>query len=167
MADEHPLLKVLRVILALLLAGGIFCGGRSIYRRLPREGAAPSVNDSAAKFQLVIILRDLSNGGQTQVELYPVEYAALQREYLINGRPGKSFEEYLAQRLRGMVPVKLEIDASGRGQTRLSAGQWWMRATLAHANGEVVEWRMPLNISQLVYTIELSGENAYERTKKF
>ena len=30
-----------------------------------------------------------------------------------------------------------------------------------------IEWRLPLTISQNAQTIELSAENAYERTKKF
>src|SRR5262245_8087656 len=137
MAVENPLLKILQAMLALLLVGAMYFAGRSIYQRLPREAAAASVADAAARFELQIIRRDLPAGGETQVELYPMEYAALQREYLVNGRPGKSFEDFLAQRLRRLAPVKLQIDATGRGKARLSSGAWWMRATSAHANGEI------------------------------
>jgi len=167
MADENPLLKIVEVVLAVLLLGAVFFAGRAIYRGLPKSGLAASAVDSAAQFELNIVMRDLAVDGQTQIELYPMEYKALQREFMVNGRPGKNFDEYLAQRLRRLSPVKLQIDRSGRGQARLTAGAWWMRATVAHANGEVMEWRMPLTISQPVHTVELSGENAYERTKKF
>jgi hypothetical protein len=42
-----------------------------------------------------------------------------------------------------------------------------MHAVTALANGESTEWRMPLIISQRPQTIELTPENAYERTRKF
>jgi len=42
-----------------------------------------------------------------------------------------------------------------------------LRATSASANDEVLEWRMPLVISQRAQTVELSADNAYEKTKKF
>jgi len=167
MADPNPLLKIVQLILALLLLAAMVFAGRAIYQRLPRPGAPLSVSEPAGNFELNIVLRDLTAGGETQIELYPLEYAALQREYMVNGRPGRSFEEYLKQRLRGLSPIKLQIDATGRGKARLSSGAWWMRATLAHANGEVMEWRLPLTISQPIHTVELSDQNAYERTKKF
>jgi hypothetical protein len=167
MADENPLLRILQLFLALLLLGAIVFAGRSIYRNLPKSGVASPAIETAANFELNIVLRDLSAGGQTQVELYPFEYGAFQRDYMVNGRPGRNFEEYLAQRLRRLAPVTLQIDYSGHGKARLTAGPWWMRARLAHANGEVMEWRLPLVMSQSVHTVELTGENAYERTKKF
>ena len=167
MADQHPLLRIVQVILGLLLVGGLVFAGRSIYQRLPKAGAPVSAIETVEKFELNIVLKDLTAGGATQIELYPLDYAGLQREYRVNGRPGKSFEEYLAQRLRGLSPARLQIDATGRGKARLSSGTWWMRATVAHANGEVMEWRLPLSISQPVHTVELSDQNAYERTKKF
>lgn len=149
-----------------MLAGLFFAGWR-IYHRLPIEGSNPaSSSNSAAKSQLNIVLRDVSSG-ETRIELYPIEYAAVQRDFRLNGRPGRSLEDYLALQLKNLPSVRLQIDQSGRAVARLSAGHWWMRATSVLGNGELMEWRMALTISQPVHTIELSGNNAYERTKKF
>jgi hypothetical protein len=161
------LIRVLKIILALGLLATLFFAGWRIYRRLPSEGNIPAqVGDTAGKSQLNIVLRDLSSG-DTRIELYPIEYAAVQRDFRLNGRPGRSLEDYLALQLKNLPPVRVQVDQSGRGVARVSTGHWWMRATLTLENGELMEWRLPLTISQPVHTIELSGNNAYERTKKF
>ena len=85
----------------------------------------------------------------------------------MNARPGKSLEDFLARRLQNVEPIKVRIDASGQAVARVSEGNWWMHATSALTNGESMEWRVPLTISRNPQTIELSSDNAYERTKKF
>jgi len=49
----------------------------------------------------------------------------------------------------------------------LSEGNWWLHARASLDSGETVEWRLPVNVSGSQRTVELSRENAYERTKKF
>lgn len=157
----------MRIILGLALLAGLFFAGWRIYQRLPVGGSDPAqINNSATKSELNILLRDVSSS-ETRIELYPIEYAAVQRDFRLNGRPGRSLEDYLALQLKNLPTVRVQLDQSGRAVARLSAGHWWMRATSALANGELMEWRMPLTITQPVHTIELSGDNAYERTKKF
>jgi hypothetical protein len=161
------LVKILQIILALALLATLFFAGRRIYNRLPADSSTSAQSGtSSAKFELNIVLRDVSSG-ETKVELYPIEYAAVQRDFRLNGRPGRSLEDYLALQLKNLPPVRVQIDQRGRAVVRLSAGHWWMRATSVLPNGELMEWRMPLTISQPIHTIELSGDNAYERTKKF
>jgi hypothetical protein len=160
------LIKILRIILGLALLGALFWSGWRIYHRLPSDGSRAAPAGNAGNFQLNIVLRD-ANGGNTTIELYPIEFAAVQRAYRLNGRPGSSIEDYLALQLKNLPAVRVQLDQSGRAIARLSAGHWWMRATSTTASGELMEWRLPLTISQPVHTVELSGANAYERTKKF
>jgi hypothetical protein len=165
-ARNFPLLKILQTVLALALVASLFFAGWRIYNRLPADNSMVQLTNSAAKYELNIVLRDVSSG-DARVELYPIEYAAIQRDFRLNGRPGKTLEDYLALQLKDLPAVRVQIDQRGRAVARLSAGHWWMRATSALPNGELMEWRMPLTISQPIHTVELSGDNAYERTKKF
>lgn len=161
------MIKILRIILGLVLLAGLFFAGWRIYHRLPVDGNNPAQFDnSTTRSELHILLRDVSSG-ETRIEFFPIEYAAVQRDFRLNGRPGRSLEDYLALQLKNLPTVRVQLDQSGRAVARLSAGHWWMRATSTLGNGELMEWRMPLTISQPVHTIELSGNNAYERTKKF
>lgn len=161
------MIKILQIILGVALLAALFFAGRRIYNRLPADSGTPAqLATSPGKSELNIVLRDVASG-ETRVELYPIEYAAVQREFRLNGRPGKSLEDYLALQLKNLPPVRVQIDQRGRAVARLSAGHWWMRATSALPDGELMEWRVPLTISQPIHTIELSGDNAYERTKKF
>ena len=75
--------------------------------------------------------------------------------------------DFLEQRLKNLVPVQPQMDRTGRAVAKLSEGNWWMRATSASSTGESIEWRLPVLISQRTHTIELSIDNAYERSKKF
>ena len=112
-------------------------------------------------------MQESAAGAQTNVELYPIDYPATQKEFVLQGRPGKSFDEYLAQRLQKLSPVRLKIGRDGRGLANLSEGQWWLRATRASADDEMMEWRLPISISKSGNSVELSADNAYARTKKF
>ena len=167
MPEQNPLVKILEVVLAIALLGSLFFAGWRIYRTLPPDGAARTVFDeSAANSELTIVLRD-GPTGPTKVELYPIDFAAVQREFAMNTHPGKSLEDLLAQRLKNLVPIEPKMDRNGRAVAKLSEGNWWMRATSASTSGEAIEWRMPVLISQRAHTIELSIDNAYERSKKF
>lgn len=161
------MIRIIEIILALALLGGLFFAGWRIYHSLPADASRLAMNEAAANSELTIVLRDGATTGETKVELYPIDFAAIQREFSVNGRPGKSLEDFLAQRLKNLAPIRPQMDRNGRAVARLSEGNWWMRATSASISGESIEWRMPVLISRREHTIELSIDNAYERSKKF
>jgi hypothetical protein len=165
MDKKSPTIRIIQVLLAMALLGALFFAGWRIYRRLPNESSASRPDGPPS--QVTIVLNNPAIADSTLLELYPMDFVATQREFVINGRPGKSFEEYLAARLKTLAPTRARFDQSGRAFAQLGAGQWWLRATTTGASGELTEWRLPLTISQRAMTVELSADNAYERTKKF
>ena len=165
MDEKHPAIRILKLLLAIALLGALLFAGGRIYRRLPNESMASRIEGPQS--QVTIVLNNPTIADSTRLELYPMDFAATQREFLINGRPGGSFEEFLAARLKTLSPTRARFDQSGRASVQLGAGQWWLKATTTGASGELTEWRLPLTISQRAITIELSADNAYERTKKF
>lgn len=168
MQETNPIIRIIEVVLALALLGGLVFAGWRVYRTLPAaQSVQVQVNDAAANSELTIVWRDGLGDSDAHVEIYPIDFAALERDFRQNFRPGKSIEDYLAQRLKNLTPVKVRINQSGRAVTRLSQGNWWLRATSYSTNGELVEWRVPVLISQRSHTIELSKDNAYERAKRF
>ena len=164
--EDSPAIRLIQIILAITLVGTLVGAGRRIYRTLPTAFSAPGETPrSGAQQDLTIIFR--AAVGDTRVNLYPIDFSAAERDYLMNARPGKTLEDFLARRLQNVEPVNVSIDASGHAVARVSEGNWWMHATSALTNGESMEWRVPLTISRNPQTIELSSDNAYERTKKF
>jgi hypothetical protein len=164
--NEKPItIRIVQVLLALVLLGSLFFAGWRIYRSLPNE---PSMSrPDGPQSQVTIVLNNPAIAGNTKVELYPIDFSAMQREFVTSGRPGHTFEEFLRDRLKALSPTRARFDQSGRAVAQLGAGQWWLRATTTDAGGELTEWRLPLTISQPAMTVELSVDNAYERTKKF
>ena len=165
MDEKHLAIGILKLLLAIVLLGMLFFAGWRVYRRLPNESMTSQIEGPPS--QVTIVLNNPAIADSTKLELYPMDFAATQREFVINGRPGKSFEEFLAARLKALAPTRARFDQNGRAFAQLGAGQWWLRATTTGAGGELTEWRLPLTISQRAMTIELSPDNAYERTKKF
>ncbi len=169
MPEQNPLIKILEVLLALMLLGALFFAGWRIYRALPVGSGGTQIvfDDARANSELTIIIRDANTISPAKVELYPIDFSTVQRGFSRNTHPGKTMEDFLAQRLKDLVPVQPQMDRNGRAVAKLSEGNWWMRATSASSSGESLEWRMPVLISQRAHTIELSIDNAYERSKKF
>jgi len=166
--QDSPAIRLIQIILAVALVGTLFGAGRRIYRTLPPAFGAPGETlRSGTPQDLTIIFRAAVSAGDTRINLYPIDFSATERDYLMNARPGKTLEDFLARRLQNVEPVKVSVDASGHAVARVSEGNWWMHATSALTNGESMEWRVPLTISRNPQTIELSSDNAYERTKKF
>jgi len=163
-------MTIVRSLLGAALVTAIFFSGWRVYRALPQTPAEQAeTNEAAAKSKLTILFRNevAIAPGATKIELYPLDFAAAQRDFLSNPRPGTTLDEFIAQRMKGVQPVQAQMDARGRAVTRLSDGKWWMRATAALANGETLEWRLPIVMSGRAQTFELSVDNAFERTKKF
>jgi hypothetical protein len=162
-------MTTLRFILGVFLFGSLFLAGWNIYRRLPADGswARPEAYDTSADSELILILRgDTAIPSNARIEIYPIDYAAAQRDYSAAVRPGKTFDDFLAQRMKGLLPVRAQFDEKGQAVAKLSAGNWWIRAKAILNTGEEIEWRLPVNVGR-GQSIELTNENAYERTRKF
>jgi hypothetical protein len=157
----------LRIILGLALLGSLMFAGTRIYRALPASSPGSVETTRGAPQDLTKVFRAAISTAQTRVNLYPIDIAAAERDYATRGRPGKSLDDFLANRLKAVTAINVEIDGNGRGVARVGEGNWWMHAVSALNTGESMEWRMPLTIAQRPQTIELSSENAYERSKKF
>lgn len=157
----------LRVALLLALGAAVW----NIYQRLPVDERAADPNGARATnpTTLLIALRPVADERDAPldipVELYPVDIAAARREYQSEPRAGMRFDDFLAQRMNGRVPIKARLDPAGQAVVMVPPGKWWIHATLAGTLN--VEWRLPVNIAGRKQTAELTSENAYARTKSF
>ena len=172
MAKESLVVAVVKIVLGVALLGGMFGAGWNVYRRLPGDGAAAinfAATDSRAETKLTVILRNDITGAtmNSPIEIYPFDLVAAQREYQATPHLARQFDDFLLRRMHGITPVKATTDNAGRAMAALSGGNWWLRATAALSSGETIEWRLPVNVAGREQTVELTMENAYERTKKF
>jgi hypothetical protein len=165
------IITVIRIFLGAALVVSLFGAGWNVYRRLPADGSwvHTEADNANATSEMTIILRSNSAATpvNTRIELYPIDFAAAQRDFSAAVRPGKTFDDFLAQRMKGLVPARAQLDSNGRAVAKLSEGNWWIRATATLTSGEKIEWRLPVKAFGRGQTIELTAENAYERTKKF
>ena len=144
--------------------------GWSVYRRLPADdGGAQSSPGLANQTALSIeVLRSPEDAGaplSVSVELYPVDIAAVRREYASEPRPGLRFDDFLKRRMRGRAPIEAQLNQHGRATVTIAPGKWWIHAVVAGQYN--VEWRLPINVYGRRQTIQLTPENAYARTKTF
>jgi hypothetical protein len=172
MAKESVAVAVVKIILGVALVGGMFGAGWNVYRRLPGDGAAAinfTATDSRAETRLTVMLGRDSTGAtmNSPIEIYPFDLVAAQREFQATPHLAKQFDDFLLRRMHGITPVKTTTDDAGRAVATLSEGNWWLRATAELNSGETIEWRLPVNVAGSEQTVELTMENAYERTKKF
>jgi hypothetical protein len=155
---------LLRVALLAVLVGAAW----SIYHRLPGDGAETADNPTG-ETALEIILRpsprDEGAAINIPIQLYPVDVAAVQREFSFEPHPGVHFEDFLKERMQGRAPVHAQLDENGRATIMLTPGRWWIHALLAGSQN--IEWRLPINVSGHQQLIELNAENIYARTKSF
>ncbi|HEY1403728.1 MAG TPA: hypothetical protein VGB05_06345 [Pyrinomonadaceae bacterium] len=177
MTDSSPahrwLVATLRVALVLALVGA----GWLVYRRLPLDdtrpvsGAAGQTRDTLLR--IVILPRPGGGDGQNStaataakpIQLYSIDVAAAQREFLDERRPGQRFEEFLVRRMRARQPIRAQLDGSGQTFVYVPPGRWWIHATQEGA--QEVTWRLPVNVAGREQTVELTAANAYMRTKRF
>jgi len=163
---------IIRVILGIALVTALFIAGWNVYRRLPNDPDAGAGNISEqGQTEVTIIKYDApeldGKGNDVVIELFPVDVEALRRDFLEQVHPGKKFEDFLVQRMRGKTPVRVQLDATGRAVIKLTQGKWWLRASSTPADNESAEWRLPVSVIGSKQTIELTKENVSERTKKF
>jgi hypothetical protein len=167
------LVAALRVALILALAGA----GWLIHRRLPADDAPHSLGAAgqARETLLRIVLLSPSGGHEqnsdaaqadvTSVQLYSIDVAAVQREYLDERRPGQRFEDFIVRRMGARQPIRTQLDASGQTAVYVPPGRWWIHATQGGAQDVI--WRLPVNVAGREQTVELNAANAYMRTKRF
>src|SRR5437016_14613847 len=162
-------IKIIQVILAIGLVGGLFVPGWNIYRRLPDNSARNTRADKDAEpgIEVTITLGVVPAPLDSRVEVYPLDFAALQRDYFASPLAQKRFDDFLSRRLKGLEPVRARFDGNKPAKVKLTPGNWWVRATAEMPSGESLEWRLPINVSGQGQTVELTTENVYEKTKKF
>jgi hypothetical protein len=156
---------LMRTALVLALIGA----GWSVYRRLPADEYATNSTASAGatmlSIQLLLSPTDAGASLSVPVELYPVDIAAVRREYASDPRPGVRFDDFLKRRMRGRAPLEAQLDQQGQATINVAPGKWWVHAVLAGQHN--VEWRLPVTIYGRRQTIQLTSDNAYARTKTF
>ena len=158
------LIRVLQVSLILVLVGA----GWLIYRQLPDGGAADvSSNQGTTTLQIFIRQTPETVGPalDVAVSLYPVDIVAVRHEFFTEQRPGKRFEDFLKERMKGRSPINARLDKQGEGAVTLAPGSWWLHATLS--GDEQLEWRLPVTVTGSKQVIELTPKNAYTRSRSF
>jgi hypothetical protein len=167
-------MTIIRIILGAALIAALLLAGWNVYQRLPVDGSpvrteATQAYNTNANSEVTIVLHSDSAATpvNTRIELYPIDFTAAQRDYSAAVRPGKTFDDFLGQRMKGLVPVRAKLDDNGRAVAKVSEGNWWIRATATLTGGEQIEWRLPVKVFGRGQTVELTAENAYERTKTF
>jgi hypothetical protein len=157
------LIRVLQVSLILVLVGA----GWLIYRQLPDGAADVSSNQGTATLQIFIRQTPETVGPalDVAVSLYPVDIVAVRHEFFTEQRPGKRFEDFLKERMKGRSPINARLDKQGEGAVTLAPGSWWLHATLS--GDEQLEWRLPVTVTGSKQVIELTPKNAYTRSKTF
>jgi hypothetical protein len=162
----------LRVALVVALAGA----GWLVYRRLPPDDASHNLGTTGQRDTLlrIVVLPRPGGRGQnpdaaadtpTPVQLYSIDVAAAQREFLDERRPGQRFEDFIVRRMGARQPVRTQLDGSGQTIVYVPPGRWWIHATQEGA--EEITWRLPVNVAGREQTVELNATNAYMRTKRF
>lgn len=158
----------LRLALVLALIGA----GWTLYRKLPVGQSLQNTNGAGGRTILSIVLRrppdeDAAISLNVPVELYPVDVAAVRREFFDpdNHRAGLRFETFLSQRMKGRPPVAAQLDEQGHTSVSVAPGKWWIHTMLPGTQS--LEWRLPVNVSGQKLTIELTPANAYARTESF
>jgi CRP-like cAMP-binding protein len=167
---QYLFLLAVRILLALALIAGLVSAGSRIYHRLPDDIStqATAFDRSGAPTLRVVVRNRVANSTlRSPVELYHFDLEAARREFEASPRLAKQFDDFLARRMYNLTPVKVEVNSNGLAVAMLSAGDWWLHASASLDSGERLEWRLPVVVADRDQAIELSFENAYERTKEF
>jgi hypothetical protein len=157
------LIRVLQVSLILVLAGA----GWLIYRQLPESSNDVRSNNRTTTLEIFIRQPPESVGPalDVAVSLYPVDIVAVRHEFFTEQRPGKRFEDFLKERMKGRSPINARLDKQGQGAVMLAPGSWWLHATVS--GDEQLEWRLPVTVAGTKQVVELTPQNAYTRSKTF
>jgi len=169
-SPQNFVLVIVKVLLAVALIAALLLAGWRIYRRLP-AGASDQIvaidRSAKAPWRLVVRNRVANATLHSPIELYHFDLVATRREFEASPRLARQFDDFLARRMHDVTPVKANVNGEGRAVAMLSAGDWWLHASASLNTGEKIEWRLPVAVTNRDQAIDLSFENAYERTKKF
>ena len=151
----------LQVGLVLLLAGA----GWMIYKRLPASGS--DVSDQRTTTLQIVLQQTPESAGSLDVavSLFPIDIVAVKHEYFTEPKPGKRYEDFLKERMKGRPPIITRLDKQGHGTVMLSPGSWLLRAILS--GEEQLEWQLPVTVGGARQTVELTPQNVYTRSKTF
>ena len=157
------LIRLLQVSLIFVLVGA----GWLIYRQLPAGSTDSRSNLGTTTLQIFIRQPPETVGPalDVAVRLFPVDIVAVRHEFFTEQRPGKRFEDFLKERMKGRSPINARLDKQGQGSITLAPGSWWLHATLS--GDEQLEWRLPVTVTGSKQVIELTPKNAYTRSKTF
>jgi hypothetical protein len=157
------LIQALQVALIAVLLGA----GWLIYRQLPDSAIEGRPSQGTSTLQIFIRQPPEGTGPalDVSVSLYPVDIIAVRHEFFTEPRPGKPFETFLKERMKGRTPINARLDKQGQGSITLTPGSWWLHATLS--GDEQLEWRLPVTVTGAKQVIELTPQNAYTRSKTF
>jgi hypothetical protein len=167
---QSPAYNIIALVLRVVLVLALAFAGWTIYRGLP-GGDAPTANNpnraDATELQLVLMpsADEADAPLNINVQIYPIDVAAVRREFFSERRAGMRFDDFLARRMNGRTPIETRLDQRGQATVRVPPGNWWIHATLTGSLN--VEWRLPVNVHGRQQTVELKSENAYARTKSF
>ena len=155
---------ILRAGLILAFVGS----GWLIYRSLPNQTSSTPTATIADTSLQIVLLPPVDSGVDAldiDVELYPFDIVAARHEYFTERRPGKRFDDFLSERMKGRAPITAKLDKQGQAIVRVGPGSWWHHAQLS--GEENLEWRLPLNVAGRKQTVELTSQNVYTRTRSF
>lgn len=161
--------SLLTLLLRAALVVALVLSGWLIYSKLPPSQTSSVRRANNAETTLQIVLRPSAGNGaealDIAVELYPFDIVSARHEYSSEPRPGKRFEDFLNERMKGRAPVAARLDKQGQAFVVVSPGNWWLHAQLS--GDENLEWRLPVNAAGSKQTVELTFQNVYTRTKSF
>lgn len=169
-SGSGSMLVVFRVLLAVALIGALVFAGWRIYRRLPAESPNQTVfAEGRSRQSLRLVVRNKIAGAtlRSPLEFFHFNLAAARREYEASPRLARQFDDFLMRRMHDVTPVKADVRNDGYVVAQLWSGDWWLRAKATLSTGEEIEWRLPVALNDRDQSVDLSFENAYERTKKF
>jgi len=150
------------------LVFAIALSGWVIYSKLPHQNSA-SLQPTNGQTTLQIVLRarvaDRPDALDIAVELYPFDIVAARNEYFTERRAGKRLDDFLDERMKRRASVVTRLDMQGKTSVVVSPGAWLLHAQLS--GEENLEWRLPLTVTGLKQTVELTPQNIYTRTRSF
>lgn len=168
---QSPAYNIITLVLRIVLVLALCFAGWTIYRSVP-GGEMPKANGlnragDATELQIILIpsADEADAPLNIPVALYPIDVAAVRREFFSERRAGMRFDDFLVRRMNGRTPIEARLDQRGQATLRVPPGNWWVHATLSGSLN--VEWRLPVNVHGRQQTVELKSDNAYARTKSF
>ena len=167
MFSKSPFRGLLILALQIALIVVLIGAGWLIYRQLP-DGDTQALSNQGTTAVQIFIRQPPEGAGpalDVSVSLYPVDIIAVRHEFFTEPRPGKPFETFLKERMKGRTPINAHLDKEGQGSVTLAPGSWWLHATLS--GDEQLEWRLPVTVTGTKQVIELTPQNAYTRSKTF